>query len=209
MSVPAICPVGDDALAVKVGEHAARHALASVLRSSGTWLDVVPGKCEVTVQFDPLELSPAKAQSLLVALMKEYSLSEEIVFPIMTLHMLADEASAPDLPRIAAENGLTPGVFLDRIDASLLSVDMMGFTAGFAYLTGVDARLVSPRLSIPRQRVPAGSVGMITGQLGLYALAGPAGWPIIGRIVEPLFDLSRHDPFTLEAGMRIKLVIER
>ena len=50
---------------------------------------------------------------------------------------------------------------------------------------------------------------MISGQLGLYALAGPAGWPIIGRIAEPLFDPRREAPFTLEAGLRLHLSIGR
>lgn len=209
MSAPEIFFVGDDALAVKVGERAARHALAAALRASGHWGDVVPGKGEVTVQFDPLAIPPSQAEALLRQQAEDIPETEDIPAHTVTLHMQADDAAAPDLSRIAAENGLAPEAFLARIAASPLIVDMMGFTAGFAYVVGVDPALVAPRLDTPRQRVPAGSVGMISGQLGLYALAGPAGWPIIGRIAEPLFDARREAPFTLDAGIRIRLLIER
>lgn len=209
MSAPEIFLVGDDALAVKVAERAARHALAAALRASGQWVDVVSGKGEVTVQFDPLAIPPSQAEALLRQQAEDIPETEDIPAQTITLHMQADDAAAPDLARIAAENGLTPEAFLARIAASPLIVDMMGFTAGFAYVAGVDPALVAPRLDTPRQRVPAGSVGMISGQLGLYALAGPAGWPVIGRIAEPLFDARRETPFTLDAGVRIRLLIER
>lgn len=209
MSAPEIFFVGDDALAVRVAERATRHALAAALRASGQWGDVVPGKEEVTVQFDPLKLPPAEAEALLRQQAEDIPETEDISAQTVTLHMQVDDAAAPDLARIAAENGLTPETFLARISASPLIVDMMGFTAGFAYVAGVDPALIAPRLDAPRQRVPAGSVGMISGQLGLYALAGPAGWPIIGRIAVPLFDARREAPFTLDAGVRIRLLIER
>lgn len=209
MSAPEIFPVGDDALAVRVDARAARHGLAAALRGAGTWLDVVAGKGEVTAQYDPLALPPHEARRLLEKQVSEAPQTEESAARVITLHMRVDEASAPDIGRIAAENGLTPEAFLARISASPLIVDMMGFTAGFAYVAGVDPGLASARLAVPRQRVAAGSVGMISGQLGLYALAGPAGWPVIGAVAEPLFDASREAPFLLEAGVRIMLVVER
>ena len=209
MSAPEIFFVGDDALAVRVAERAARHGLAGALRASGKWIDVVPGKGEVTVQFDPLEIAPTAAEALLRQQAANIPEAEENAARALTLHMQTDDAAAPDLARLAAENGLSPGAFLARIEASHLIVDMIGFTAGFAYVAGVDRELAAPRLDAPRQKVPAGSVGMISGQLGLYALAGPAGWPIIGRIAEPLFDARREAPFTLEAGMRLHLLIGR
>ncbi|ABI78374.1 allophanate hydrolase, subunit 1 [Hyphomonas neptunium ATCC 15444] len=209
MSLCEIFPVGDDAIAVKAADRAARHALAATLRASGRWRDVVPGKGEVTVQFDPIALPPAEARALLTQQAQEDQQTEKTPARCIRLRMRVDAASAPDLERVAAENALTPEAFLTRICASPLLVDMMGFTAGFAYVAGVDGALTASRLPAPRQRVPAGSVGMLTGQLGLYALAGPAGWPIIGAITEPLFDIRRDAPFTLEAGMQIKLAIER
>ena len=208
MTAPEIVFIGDDALAAKTGDPAVRNALAAALRASGDWRDVVPGKREVTVQFNPLELPPRAAFERLTEQCQSIPVGEANTGRSITLSMQTDEASAPDLARLSAENGLSQNALLQRVLASPLIVDMMGFTAGFAYVTGLDPALSASRLDVPRQHVPAGSVGLISGQLGLYALAGPAGWPIIGRIAEPLFDAQSATPFTLEAGMRISLRIE-
>lgn len=207
MSTPEVYFIGDDAVAVRVPDHAVRHALAATLRTSGNWIDVVPGKQDLTVQYDPLSLAPEEAARLLESWVKEAPPADEQGGSAISLHMRVDAVSAPDLDAIAASNGLSSEEFLARIVSSPLLVDMMGFTAGFAYVAGVDPSLQAGRLSIPRQRVPAGSVGIINGQLGLYALAGPAGWPIIGQISEALFDPGRESPFLLDAGIRIKLEV--
>lgn len=209
MIPPGIYFVGDDALAAVQPERGRRHALARFLRQAASWRDVVPGKGEVTVHFNPLEIAPSEAVRLLAAQIANMPNAEEVTTEEIQLHMRADAASAPDLARLAAENSLSPEDFLARVTASDLLVDMMGFTAGFAYVAGVDPALTAPRLDVPRQKVPAGSVGFISGQLGLYALAGPAGWPVIGCIREPLFDASRPNPFLLDAGMRVRLIVER
>ena len=83
---------------------------------------------------------------------------------------------------------------------------MLGFMPGFAYVEGVDSTLKAERLSTPRQRLDAGSVGILSGQLGLYGLAGPGGWPVIGRLTETLFDVGRDVPFLLQEGQTIRLV---
>ena len=39
-------------------------------------------------------------------------------------------------------------------------VYMIGFAPGFAYLGGLPAKLHTPRLAVPRQRIEAGAVGI-------------------------------------------------
>ncbi|HPE49285.1 MAG TPA: carboxyltransferase domain-containing protein [Hyphomonas sp.] len=205
MTVPDIRMVGDDALSIEVDDPRHRNVLAEHLRHSGRWTDVVPGRRNLTVGFDPLAVSPAQAHAVLAGALEHappgtQSASEEI-----ELALRVDPESGPDLARVADENGLSPEAFLRRVCASPLAVDMMGFMPGFAYLSGLDPVLRAERLALPRQRVAAGSVGALTGQLGLYALAGPGGWPIIGRIQEPLFDKVAASPFLLKAGMKVRL----
>lgn len=209
MKVEDIYAVGDDALAVRAPESARRHALVSAFRHSGRWLDVVPGKQNVTVFFDPLSLAPGEARQALQSALTGASAMIAGEAETITLHMRADAASAPDLGAVSARNGVSETILLERLSQSDLQVDMMGFVAGFAYVDGVDPSLQASRLPSPRQTVPAGSVGMLTGQLGFYALAGPAGWPIIGQVTERLFERSDARPFRLATGMKIRLVIER
>ncbi len=202
-----IVSCGDDALRLETAVIADRHALAASLKQDANWLEVVIGRESVTVQFDPVRLLPAAAeqhlsQQIVTSQAKPFALDRNEV----TLTLLTDPASAPDLHASATRNGLDTDSFLEVILASELSVDMLGFAPGFAYVAGVDPTLEGSRLENPRTHVPAGSVGFISGFLGIYALEGPGGWPIIGRIAESLFDLSSEQPFVLTAGSSIRLV---
>ena len=84
--------------------------------------------------------------------------------------------------------------------------EMIGFTPGFAYVSGLQDDLRVPRLSEPRQRVEPGSVGVAGGLTGLYALPGPGGWPLIGRTPLPLFRAGDQQPMLLKSGARIRFV---
>ena len=83
---------------------------------------------------------------------------------------------------------------------------MMGFLPGFAYMGGMDERIATPRKDSPRQKVPAGSVGIAGKQTGIYPLESPGGWQLIGRTNLPLFDPSAMPPTLLQAGDLVKFV---
>lgn len=51
---------------------------------------------------------------------------------------------------------------------------MLGFLPGFPYLGGLNERLHTPRLSTPRTKIPAGSVGIGGKQTGIYPMESPA-----------------------------------
>lgn len=200
-----IIACGDDALRILCGEGDVRHALAEQLRGDAYWMEVVPGKQDVTVAFDPhaepMGAAEGRLQKALAALSIK-SVSHD------THHVLSanfDSNSGPDLASLAQRLGMGELDLVEKVEQSLLSVDMLGFTPGFAYLTGLDPALQASRLDHPRASVPAGSIGLITGQIGLYALDGPGGWPIIGRVLSPLFVRLQADPFLLKAGNRVSL----
>ncbi len=65
---------------------------------------------------------------------------------------------------------------------------MLGFLPGFPYLGGLDERLFTPRLGTPRTAIPAGAVGIGGEQTGIYPIASPGGWQLIGRTPRKLFD---------------------
>lgn len=205
MSGPRIVPCGDDALRLVSRASDERHLIADVLRSSGSWHEVVVGREGVTVQFDPVALQPSAARDLLKKTVSMNLCDQQPVQPEVTLTVSTDEASAPDLSTCAEANRCTIEEFLSKIHDSSLMVDMLGFAPGFAYVSGVDQSLSGGRLENPRQRVPAGSIGFIKGSLGIYALEGPGGWPIIGRTDAILFDKSSPDPFLLSAGTPLQI----
>jgi inhibitor of KinA len=79
-------------------------------------------------------------------------------------------------------------------------VYMLGFQPGFAYLGALDPRIAAPRRAVPRVHVPAGSVGIAARQTGVYPVASPGGWQLVGQTPVRLFDMARRDPFLLSAG---------
>jgi inhibitor of KinA len=70
----------------------------------------------------------------------------------------------------------------------------------------VDPRIAIARISTPRTRVLAGSVGIAGEQTGIYPFNSPGGWNIIGRTPLPVFDLSVAQPVLFQPGDQVKFV---
>ena len=85
-------------------------------------------------------------------------------------------------------------------------IDMLGFLPGFAYLGGLDERLHTPRLATPRTRIEPGAVGIGGAQTGIYPLASPGGWRIIGRTPVRPYDPDREPPILYAAGDYLRFV---
>jgi KipI family sensor histidine kinase inhibitor len=206
MSRPLITFCGDDALRLETLDRPTRLARARQLQDSSEWIEVVPGWRDITVQFDPYTDTPQSAQTrLLNALAKPLPpVARSMEAVMLPVHF--GGANGADLKGIADSLDLSESDLIAQLTARPLDVDMLGFTPGFAYMSGLNEELEIPRLSQPRQQVPPGSIGLITGQCGLYALAGPGGWPLIGRTDVSLFDASTDDPFRLHPGMQVQLI---
>lgn len=110
----------------------------------------------------------------------------------------------PDLKHVADYHKLTVEEVIARHTASEYLVYMIGFMPGFPYMGGLDPELATPRLTSPRSLVPQGSVGIAGQQTGLYPLASPGGWQLIGRTPLRLFDVNNNPPTMLRSGDRVR-----
>lgn len=203
MPIKSVFSVGDDALGVAIGDTSSRNALADTLRASGNWQEVVPGAHGLTVQYDPLQVSPEAARAQLVTALDKAVIPRHSPQNLLVIPVCYDDELALDMAYICGQTGLPRTEIIARHTHTEHRVDMLGFTPGFAYVEPDKELPDLPRLKTPRQSVPAGSVGLAAGLSGLYALPGPGGWPIIGRTPMPLFDIKRDDPFILSAGLRV------
>ncbi|MBB4658568.1 5-oxoprolinase subunit B family protein [Parvularcula dongshanensis] len=199
----AISPFGDDALTVAIAEPVlAIEARAELLRAEGWAEAVLATTGTLTLRFDPLRVGADEAASRLRAALARPApppgaVAQEVVLPI--------RYDGPDLGAVARMANMTTGDLVEAHAAATYTVAFLGFTPGFAYLDGLDARLSDvTRLASPRVRVPAGSVGIAGGRSGVYALPGPGGWPLIGTTDGRLFDSSADDPFALRAGATVR-----
>lgn len=202
-SVPRPC--GDDLACVQVGDPAAAQRLAAYLRPDPEWLEVVPGLDSVTVQFDPLVLDAERACARLRDALPRAQRQELVAeSPVLDVPVRYGGDDGPDLDAVCRQLGLSPAAFIAAHTGRVCRVELLGFTPGFAYVGGLDPALDVPRLSAPRVRVPAGAVGIAGSYTGLYALAGPGGWAIVGRTPMPLFDAGAEQPFRLAPGQRVR-----
>ncbi len=112
----------------------------------------------------------------------------------------------PDLPEVAARAGLSPEQAAALHAGAEYLVRAVGFSPGFPFLSGLPPALAAPRRPEPRLRVPAHSVGIANHQSGVYPVASPGGWNLVGRALEPVYDPRRDEPFLLGVGDRVRFV---
>ena len=196
--------LGDDALGVRLATKDRRNAVAQHLLDSGQWSEVVPGAEGVSVQFDPLALTPDEAMLALQNALAQNIAAAEVSAELLVIPVCYSPEYGLDLAHISSATGLATDEIIQRHTSQTHHVDMIGFTPGFAYLEGGDPSLDVSRLDTPRAHLAAGSIGLAGGLCGLYVLPGPGGWPIVGRTPMALFDTERDDPFRLQVGQSIR-----
>jgi len=181
------------------------HLLAEQLRASGEFEAVVSGLTSIAVRFDPGEIKARAVEEAVQAAWHAFTPDAPQDAPAeRVIAVQYGGIDGPDLDAVCDQTGLSAEAVIKLHCSRAYSVDMIGFTPGFAYLSGLPDALNVPRLETPRVRLPAGSVGIAAGYSGLYALQGPGGWPIIGRTADVLFDPNQADPFRVTPGMRVR-----
>lgn len=195
---------GDDLFCIAVESPAHAQALAKRLREAGGWQEIVPGIESVVVQFDPLTVPVSTVEERLEQILAEAPGPLAPTGDILEIPVVYGGEAGPDLEALCANVDMSRNEFIGLHTSRDYPVDMVGFTPGFAFIGGLDDRLRVPRRREPRQHVPAGSIGIADGRTGLYAMASPGGWNIIGRTPRTLFDPDATDPFALKAGMRVR-----
>jgi len=113
----------------------------------------------------------------------------------------------PDLALVAKQAKLPPEEVVKRHAKPEYLVYLVGFAPGFPYLGGLPKELETPRHAKPRMVVPPGSVGIGGAQTGIYPLATPGGWNLIGRTPVKIFRPADNPPVLLRAGDRVKFKV--
>ncbi len=198
MSAVELRPAGDRALLLELADNAAAVRVAARLRAERPDLvDVVPGHRTVLVTWEGLR-APVGLEAL-----AEEALADSHQ-PAGREVEIAVTYDGPDLDEVARLTRLSPEEVVERHRGAGYVVGFVGFAPGFAYLLGLDERLVVPRRSEPRTRVPAGTVAIAGPYAGVYPRESPGGWRLIGRTDAVLFDASRERPALMVAGDRVR-----
>ncbi len=148
------------------------------------------------------------AEELLAAIRAAPALQE-----VGTRYHIPVKYGGPDLERVAVHCRMSTRLVITLHSAPDYLVRAVGFMPGFPYLQGLDPRLATPRLALPRTRIAAGSVGIGGNQTGIYPIDSPGGWNLIGHTEVSLFDPieakgSEASGLTLRPGDTIRFVPE-
>lgn len=211
---PRYLPAGDAALVVEFGDRIDKginrqvHVLVRLLAQDPPpgLGEAVPTYRSLLVHYDPLQMGYDDVTRLVRDRLRR---SEEVPPPrprTVEIPTVYGGEFGPDLPFVAEHNGLAVEEVIHLHSSVDYPVYMLGFTPGFPYLGGMPTAIAAPRLETPRPRVPAGSVGLAGQQTGIYPIASPGGWRIIGRTPMVLFDPHRDPPALLAAGDRVRFV---
>ena len=180
-------------------------------------IEIVPGYTNFCVYYDPFivhkslqrntkKTSADKVAQYIKNLLEDRQQALPLDGRLIEIPVLYGGEYGPDLNEVANINGLTPAEVIEIHTSKHYLVHMLGFAPGFPFLGGMDQRIATPRRKTPRLEIAAGSVGIAGEQTGIYPLATPGGWQIIGRTTTPLFLPDQNPPTLLLAGDRIRFV---
>lgn len=166
-------------------------------------IDLVPSYTTLMLQSD---LAPSQARALIGAALQHLQPDASSSGRRHEIPVWYDPSVGPELPLLAARSGLDMAQVVRLHTEREYPVFALGFAPGFGFMGLVDERLASPRLSTPRKRVAAGSVGIAERQTAAYPAASPGGWNLIGRTPARLFDRARDNYSLLQPGDRVRFV---
>jgi inhibitor of KinA len=209
-----IVPLGDSAFIVRVDDSLGKVlAAARKLEEAGLpgVVEVAPAFASVAVFLEsPERLEDAEEASRIVLRQRRRFAKAEPRRRLIEVPVCYEHDFAPDLEAVAQNCGCTIDDVVRRHAGARYHVRCLGFSPGFPYLSGLPAKLATPRRPTPRTSVPAGSVGIGGAQTGIYPFRSPGGWNIIGRTPLRLFDATREPAVLLRPGDKVRFVrIER
>lgn len=206
-----IRPSSDSSLLVYFGDRISPEVHRQVLRlarrleGARAVRNLHPAFASVLVEFDPRLTRAEEVEDLIRGKLDPDS-GEDASARLVEIPVRYGGEFGPDLEDVARHAGITAGRVVELHTSVEYEVYFLGFATFFVYLGGLPAEIATPRLSAPRRQVPAGSVGIAGNQAGIYPIASPGGWRIVGRTDARLFDSQADPPPLLRMGDRVRFV---
>lgn len=217
MNSPHISPLGDSALLLQwgnamdaaVNRSIAAFAASLALAPMPGFIEAIPAYSSLAVYYDLQKvriLEEEGAYSTIAAALTHRWMSfiqteNHTPARLMRIPVLYD---GEDLEAVGQWSGLDRETIIRLHSSRIYRVYMMGFLPGFAYMGEVDERIAAPRHISPRLQVRAGSVGIAGRQTGIYPIASPGGWQIIGHTTIQLFNPQSPEPCLLRNGDEVE-----
>ncbi len=204
---PRILPSGDTALTVEFGSSIDpdinRRVLAldrNVASEAVTGVtETVPTYRSLLVHYDPLQIGYAELSDKLLAL-AQLPVPPETSIRRWRVPVVYGGDDGIDLDDVARAHNISTSEVIAKHTGSEYRVAMIGFTPGFAYLSGLDPSIATPRRESPRTYTPPGTISIGGVQGCVQCLAAPSGWHLLGRTPVRTFHPHRDPVFLMEPG---------
>ena len=207
-----IRPSSDRSLLVSFGEeisleaHRQVSALTHCFEGIRGILNLHPAYASVSIDFEPRLHSHQTVERLVRERMESVFHAPPAAGRTIEIPVSYGGEFGPDLGDVARHTGLAPERVVELHAAAEYLVYFVGFSTCFPYLGGLPPELATPRLANPRKHVPVGSVAIGGSQAGIYPLASPGGWRLIGRTSLRLFDPEVVPPPLLRMDDRVRFI---
>ena len=213
-----ITPAGENALILYLGERSStavadRVAAATAIISAqlrDVLIDLIPSYASILVIYNPLRTDHLAVSTRLRRELAGLRPTDTLEGRLITLPAWYAMDAGPDLQALADRAGLGIDEVIDIHQSAEYRVYAIGFAPGFAYLGEVDARIATPRLPTPRQKVPRGAIAIADRQTAVYPAPSPGGWNLIGRCPVRMFNPQSSPTMPVQVGDRVTFqAIER
>ncbi len=209
-------PLGDSAITVDFGNCIDETINKEVIRRFNQlqqdplagMIEAVPAYSSLTIHYDVMALKNKLTagstvfewvQQQLLEKLQQSIEHKELKERLVEIPVCYEKEFALDINQLAAIKNISVEEVIQIHTARSYKVYMLGFLPGFSYMGEVDEKIVVPRKPQP-VNIVAGSVGIAGKQTGIYPMASPGGWQIIGRTPLKLFDVEKEEPTLLRAG---------
>ncbi len=169
-------------------------------------IEYIPTFCSVSVLYDCTLISAKKLISKLEKIIKNIKITSSRKAKLFEIPVCYDDCFALDMGNVCEHSHLTREEVIARHSGRDYLIYMLGFLPGFAYLGGMDEVLATPRLDSPRSEIFEGAVGIGGEQTGIYPVASPGGWQLIGKTPVKVYDKERENPILYSSGDYIRFV---
>ena len=168
-------------------------------------VETVPSFRSLLVYYDPALVGYEALCAALGALAEQTTTATLPPARVIEIPCCYESDLGLDLEAAAERLQLATDELVATHSAAEYLVYFVGFTPGLPYMAGVPERIQLPRLTTPRVKVPAGSVGLGGAQFCIYSVESPGGYWLLGRTPLRLYDPEAADPTLLRAGDRVRM----
>lgn len=167
-------------------------------------IDLVPSYTTLLVHYDCQQLNHAEALKLINRALSGLTPADTQAGELHEIPVWYDESVGPELPMVAKRAGVSIDELIQQHCSHDYCVFALGFAPGYGFMGLVDEAIATPRLTTPRRKVAAGSVGIADRQTAIYPLLSPGGWNILGRTHVPLFEYAKRGDPLFRPGDKVR-----